>query len=72
MCCALQVHMEGYQVSHQCEALVAANCLLPTLDAPELAYVRESSIKQYVPDVFFKVTTQLLDVRHCIENMTML
>ncbi|KAF2366502.1 Nuclear pore localization protein NPL4 C-terminal [Trinorchestia longiramus] len=49
-----QVHMEGYQVSHQCEALVAANCLLPTLDAPELAYVRESSVQQYVPDVFFK------------------
>ncbi|KAA0187276.1 hypothetical protein HAZT_HAZT001750 [Hyalella azteca] len=49
-----QVHMEGYQVSHQCEALVAAKCLLPTLDAPELAYVRESSAQQYVPDVFFK------------------
>lgn len=49
-----QVHMEGYQVSHQCESLVASGCLLPTLDAPELAYVKESTAKQYVPDVFFK------------------
>lgn len=48
-------HMEGYQVSNQCMALVRDNCLLPTLDAPELAYVRESSNEQYVPDVFYKV-----------------
>ncbi|GFT10641.1 nuclear protein localization protein 4 homolog [Nephila pilipes] len=48
-------HMEGYQVSNQCMALVKDNCLLPTLDAPELAYVRESSNEQYVPDVFYKV-----------------
>ena len=53
--CCWQVHMEGYQVSHQCEALVSSNCLLPTLDCPQLAYVKESSAKQYVPDVFFKV-----------------
>lgn len=49
-----QVHMEGYQVSNQCMALVNDNCLLPTKDAPELGYVRESSSEQYVPDVFFK------------------
>ncbi|XP_035224916.1 nuclear protein localization protein 4 homolog isoform X1 [Stegodyphus dumicola] len=48
-------HMEGYQVSNQCMALVRDNCLLPTLDAPELGYVRESSNEQYVPDVFYKV-----------------
>ncbi|GIY63790.1 nuclear protein localization protein 4 homolog [Caerostris extrusa] len=36
-------HMEGYQVSNQCMALVKDNCLLPTLEAPELAHVRESS-----------------------------
>jgi NPL4 family len=51
-----QVHMEGYQVSAQCMALVRDNCLLPTKDAPELGYVRESTDKQYVPDVFFKVS----------------
>lgn len=49
-----QVHMEGYQVSNQCMALVRDNCLLPTKDAPELGYVRETSKEQYVPDVFFK------------------
>lgn len=49
-----QIHMEAYQVSNQCMALVRDQCLLPTLDAPELAYVRESSRDQYVPDVFYK------------------
>jgi nuclear protein localization family protein 4 len=51
-----QVHMEGYQVSNQCMALVRDNCLLPTKDAPELGYVRESSDKQFVPDVYYKVS----------------
>lgn len=51
-----QIHMEGYQVSAQCMALVRDNCLLPTKDAPELGYVRESTDKQYVPDVFYKVS----------------
>lgn len=49
-----KVHMEGYQVSNQCMALVQDNCLVPTKDAPELAYVRESTNEQYVPDVFYK------------------
>ncbi|KAJ8965286.1 hypothetical protein NQ317_005969 [Molorchus minor] len=53
---ANQVHMEGYQVSNQCMALVRDNCLLPTKDVPELGYVRESSDKQYVPDVYYKVS----------------
>lgn len=51
-----QVHMEGYAVSAQCMALVRDNCLLPTKDAPELGYVRESSDKQFVPDVYYKVS----------------
>ncbi|XP_030746958.1 nuclear protein localization protein 4 homolog [Sitophilus oryzae] len=49
-----QVHMEGYQVSNQCMALVKDNCLVPTKDVSELGYVRESSDKQYVPDVYYK------------------
>ncbi|KAL0108495.1 hypothetical protein PUN28_015203 [Cardiocondyla obscurior] len=49
-----QVHMEGYQVSNQCMALVRDGCLVPTKDAPELGYVIESTDKQYVPDVFYK------------------
>ena len=47
--------MEGYQVSNQCQSLVRDNILIPTRDAPELAYVKESTAEQYVPDVYFKV-----------------
>ena len=54
-----QVHMEGYAVSAQCMALVRDNCLIPTKDAPELGYVRESTDKQYVPDVYYKVSLNL-------------
>jgi nuclear protein localization family protein 4 len=49
-----QVHMEGYQVSNQCTALTRDKCLIPTKDAPELGYIKESTSEQYVPDVFFK------------------
>jgi len=55
-----QVHMEGYQVSNQCMALVRDGCLVPTKDAPELGYVIESTDKQYVPDVFYKVSSNIL------------
>lgn len=48
-----EIHMEGYQVSNQCMALVRDGVLVPTKDAPELAYVRESTENNYVPDVFF-------------------
>lgn len=50
-----QVHFEGYQVSNQCMALVRDDCLIPTKDAPELGYVKESTSEQFVPDVFYKV-----------------
>ncbi len=50
-----QIHFEGYQVSDQSMALVNDDCLVPTVDVPELAYVKESSNEQYVPDVFYKV-----------------
>lgn len=43
------------QVSNQCMALVRDGILVPTKDAPELAYVVESTKEEYVPDVFFKV-----------------
>lgn len=35
--------------------LVRDACLIPTYDAPELGYIKESSNEQYVPDVFYKV-----------------
>jgi NPL4 family len=44
-------------VSAQCMALVRDDCFLPTRDAPELGYIRESTDKQYVPDVYYKVST---------------
>lgn len=53
--------MEGYSVSNQCMALVRDGCLLPTLDAAELGFIRESSDKQYVPDVFYKVRYHAFD-----------
>lgn len=49
-----QIHMEGYQVSNQCMALVRDACLIPTKDAPELGFIKETSKEQFVPDVFFK------------------
>lgn len=42
-------------MSNQCMALVRDGCLVPTKDAPELGYVIESTDKQYVPDVYYKV-----------------
>ena len=48
--------MEGYQVSNQCQALVRDECLVPTKDAPELAYARQSSSQTYIPDVYYKVS----------------
>ena len=35
-------------------SLVKDEILVPTKDAPELAYVIESTDEKYVPDVFFK------------------
>ncbi|XP_014262151.1 nuclear protein localization protein 4 homolog isoform X2 [Cimex lectularius] len=49
-----QVHMEGYAVSSQCMSLVRDECLVPTKDLPQLGYVKESSDKMYVPDVYYK------------------
>ena len=55
-----QVHMEGYQVSNQCQALVKDGCLVPTKDAPELGYVRQSTADLYVPDVYYKVRSRIV------------
>lgn len=43
-------------MSGQCQALVRDGILLPTRDAPDLGYIRDSSDKQYVPDVYYKVS----------------
>ncbi|XP_072931598.1 nuclear protein localization protein 4 homolog [Epargyreus clarus] len=49
-----QIHLEGYQVSGQCQALVRDGVLLPTRDAPDLGYIRDASPAQYVPLVYYK------------------
>eukprot|EP00118_Oscarella_pearsei_P001929 m.8922 g.8922 ORF g.8922 m.8922 type:complete len:587 (+) comp20980_c0_seq1:21-1781(+) len=48
------IHFEGYQVSNQCASLVQDDYLVPTLDAPELGYIRESTSECYIPDVLYK------------------
>lgn len=53
-----KIHMEAYQVSNQCMALVKDNCMLPTKDAPELGYIKKSSPNQYVPDVYYKIVDE--------------
>ena len=45
-------------MSNQCAALVRDGCLIPTIDAPELAYIKESSNEHYIPDVYFREKDQ--------------
>ena len=46
-------------MTNQCMALVNDECLIPTKDVPELGYIKESSNEQYVPDVFYKVGSEI-------------
>eukprot|EP00116_Pleurobrachia_bachei_P004896 sb/3465158/ len=48
------IEMFAYQVSNQCMALVRDNILQPAREHPGMAYVKQSSAEQYVPDVFFR------------------
>ena len=63
--------MEGYQVSNQCMALVRDGCLVPTKDAPELGYVIESTDKQYVPDVYYKVSVRSFNRNITVDKRTL-
>lgn len=53
-----QIQFQGYQVSNQCAALVRDECLIPTYDAPELAYIREATDERFIPDAFFREKDQ--------------
>lgn len=53
-------------MSAQCMALVRDNCLIPTKDASELGYIKESSDKQFVPDVYYKVSDTFLYINYDI------
>ena len=48
-----QIHLEGFQVSNQCMSLTKEGIIIPAKEAPELAYVKESTKGQPVPDVYF-------------------
>ncbi|KAG5455277.1 Nuclear protein localization protein 4 [Clonorchis sinensis] len=50
------IHFEAYQVSNQAMALVRDNILVPTYDAPEFGYIRETTKDQFVPEVFYTLT----------------
>ena len=62
-----------FQVSDQCMGLVRDSCLIPTYDAPELGYIKESSNEQYVPDVFYKVSIVYFTscIPHCLDGLLM-
>jgi nuclear protein localization family protein 4 len=49
-----QIHLDGYQISDQGMGLVKYECIVPTKDVPQLAYVLESTTQKYVPDVFYR------------------
>ena len=50
-----EIHFEAYQVSNVAMALESAGILVPTFDAPELGYIRESTKDKFAPDVFYSV-----------------
>lgn len=49
-----QVSFTAYQASNQCMDLVRSKIIVPTIDAPELAYVKESDDEVFVPDIYYK------------------
>jgi len=49
-----QISFNGYQASNQCMDLVKSEIIIPTLDAPELAYVKESDEETFIPDIYYK------------------
>uniref|UniRef100_A0A094ZF63 Nuclear protein localization protein 4-like protein n=1 Tax=Schistosoma haematobium TaxID=6185 RepID=A0A094ZF63_SCHHA len=58
------IHFEAYQVSNQAMALVKDNILVPTYDAPELGYVKETTKEQFVPEVFYADIPSFARVLH--------
>ncbi|CAG0914058.1 unnamed protein product [Notodromas monacha] len=50
-----QIHLDGYQISDQGMGLVKHECIVPTKDVPQLAYVLKSTSEKYVPDVFYRM-----------------
>lgn len=65
-----QIYPEGYAVSNQAMGLVRSNILIPTKDAPELGYIRESIDKKlFVPDVFYRVSRNLTNFFYSVVHL---
>jgi len=48
-----QIGFNGYQASNQCMDLVRGRVIIPTLDAPELAFCKDSDDELLIPEVFY-------------------
>jgi len=49
-----QIDFRGYQVSNQGQSLATDGTIVPTLDAPEFGYTRETSDSLFCPDIFYR------------------
>jgi len=50
-----EIDFRGYQISNQGQALAVDGTIVPTIDAPEFGYTRETTDELYCPDVFYRV-----------------
>jgi len=48
------IDFRGYQVSNQGQSLSIDGTIVPTLDAPEYGYTRETTDELYCPDILFR------------------
>jgi len=48
------IDFRGYQVSNQGQSLSVDGTIVPTLDAPEYGYTRETTDELYCPDILFR------------------
>jgi len=49
-----EIDFRGYQISNQGQALAVDGTIVPTIDAPEYGYTRETTDELYCPDIFYR------------------
>merc|ERR1711990_937014 len=49
-----EIDFRGYQITNQGQSLAIDGTIVPTVDAPEFGYTRESTDTLYCPDVFYR------------------
>jgi len=49
-----EIDFRGYQVTNQGQSLAVDGTIVPTVDAPEFGYTRETTDSLYCPDVFYR------------------